>query len=246
LTKEAYEDHMSKGLCYTCHEHGHMSRNCPKANVVKMARKDGKAPGMKIHSIALGLEENEGDMMEDEELTVMDSLPLHAMDFDDFYVSDDEPPALQLVSDSEDEDQPDLESVHNSSTRDAMEFPWIVSNPEKAARKQIGDMMAMKAEYVLARSQPYPGDEVWIAQDRGMIHRFEVTRKTAESYEIFDLHRNERVLVPTWRLAHPRFRLGRFYARHRAAQIDAQSIGSYGLTMGHAFEELTAHLLRDG
>ncbi|KAH6888233.1 hypothetical protein BKA70DRAFT_1121912, partial [Coprinopsis sp. MPI-PUGE-AT-0042] len=245
LTKEAYEDHMSKGLCFNCHEHGHMTRKCPKSNVVKSSRKDGKVPGMKIHSIALGLEENDEDLQEDDGLTVMDSLPMHMMDVDDFYVSDDEPPALQNVSDSETKEL-DLDLGFDEAARDALEFPWLIPDPEKIARKQIGDALAMKATYVLARSQPYPGDDVWVAQDRGVIHRFRVTKRDEETYVIHDSLFNQRLTVPTWRLIHPNFRLGRYYARHRAAQLDRISIGSYALTMGHALEEVATDLLRDG
>lgn len=84
------------------------------------------------------------------------------------------------------EDLADLEEdyrpfVLDEDSRDRLEFPWLVEDALKDARSHIGDALAMKAEYILARSQPYPGDEMWVAEDRGVLNRFKVTRKDEET-----------------------------------------------------------------
>lgn len=80
----------------------------------------------------------------------------------------------QVVSLADVEDHEESAFVFDEDSRDRLEFSWKVEDASKVPRSHIGDALAMTAEYILTRSQPYPGDELWVAEMRGVLNRFKV------------------------------------------------------------------------
>ncbi|KAH6871367.1 hypothetical protein BKA70DRAFT_1131046, partial [Coprinopsis sp. MPI-PUGE-AT-0042] len=238
LTDQQVKEHIADGLCFKCHQKGHLSRNCPTANVVRSRTNDGRPPGLGAYNLEMGYDDLPLDG-EDEVLILDDDVPLNSL----------------FVMDEDDEmaDLPDLAALNNDE--EEVEIPlrqnpfepgWMFEHPDKIARTQLGDALSMKAEFVLDSSQPYPGDPVWIAQTRGIAGRFKVDRISEKTYRILDTFHGDVIEVPQFRLEHPTFRVGRWYARFRANELREILVGAYPMQMGPAYIEIAGYLLRDG
>ncbi|KAF6752657.1 hypothetical protein DFP72DRAFT_751030, partial [Ephemerocybe angulata] len=244
LTEDERKELMSQGRCFRCREHGHLSRSCPKANVVQ-SRSNNKPPGMGVFAAEMGYDDDDVYLSDGEEFFDADesddNMDIHALGVDSW---------------PDDEDEQDFPREHfnlrdsDESKDDYHMPPWMEEEkPHTMVRNHLGDALRMRAEYVLNMSQPYPGDRAHALPAHGMRDRFGVHRINDANYAIVDrLYNDKPVLVPTYRLEHPNFRVGRWYARFRNARVFKRPFlrGTYNLTMGDAYSEVAWWLLSDG
>ncbi|PPQ79059.1 hypothetical protein CVT24_012651 [Panaeolus cyanescens] len=259
LTDEQIQQYMAQGKCFKCDTHGHLARNCPKANVVQSSR-PGKPPGMAVHNMEMGYTTN----LEDS--PVLETLPMMSLGMISFEDGGDpewerylEEVGYQTPSEI---DEPilapfEITEYEQHSFSDTKEYThepdWMsdyspVEPNRSHARCQIGDALAMQATYVLNVSQPYPGDSHSICVSQGVENRFEVRRVNNLFYGIFDIVTGSSTWVEKRRLEHPNFRLGRFYARYRNWQTKRPDVlkAPYPIKMGDAYSVVASYLLRDG
>ncbi|KAH6892685.1 hypothetical protein BKA70DRAFT_1044631, partial [Coprinopsis sp. MPI-PUGE-AT-0042] len=234
LTEAEKQEHMAKGQCFNCHGFGHTYHNCPRANVVRSGNSN-RPPGtnMATHNIEMGMGDDE----------ILEDLPIASAEL--FHYMDDIVDANGEVLWSR-YTEPKDEWLEAEPFQDKITADWMRTNPEFLPRDHIGDALAMRAAHVLNVSQPYPGDCRQILQHGRRKEHFGVYRMSKSTYAIWDRERKCAHTVPAYRLDHPNFRLGRYYALHLAHQQGESFIFSpYPMTMGNAISVVTAHLLRD-
>ena len=61
LSKEDHEQHMRKGRCFICHNHGHMARNCPQKKQGKPGRFNNQNRPSKATQVRSLLKELSGE-----------------------------------------------------------------------------------------------------------------------------------------------------------------------------------------
>ncbi|KAH6901867.1 hypothetical protein BKA70DRAFT_1568079 [Coprinopsis sp. MPI-PUGE-AT-0042] len=140
-------------------------------------------------------------------------------------------PSMAIDFDNADSDAESTDACHHPPGRvpetirhEIHEPEWMQFHdcPKARPRPYIGDSLAMMGKYVLNESQPYPGDNFFVCRDKG-------------------------INVPRYRLEHPNFRLGRYYARVRLAELNRPHLeGEYSMQMGDAYSTVAGFLLRDG
>ena len=140
---------------------------------------------------------------------------------------------------------------------DEMDSKWkteflLWRQPQGTACRQIGNSLAIMAEYLLATYQPYPGDDLFHV-DESRYHpsvRFSVTElnKSRSEYQIIDRFINFRINVPRSLLTNTKFNLCHWYAKRRAQVLDLRDVpkSSYLHPMGDSVCEVTEFLLRQG
>ncbi|KAJ7302842.1 hypothetical protein DFH08DRAFT_651962, partial [Mycena albidolilacea] len=203
MSAERRNELLAKGLCFTCEEPGHLSRNCPKTSTVT-SKKKGKPPG---------ISSNAATITEDEDLP-----PLQE-------VSDSESESSVLDAQDQEilvygEPTETFESRLRLWERAIVEQERRLQNPLPRAHR-IGDILGESAAALLEFLQPFPGDErVSWADERRDTRRFEVIRVSEDSYEIHDSFLGEMTLLPLAFLKVPHFQIARWYASILAQQLD--------------------------
>ncbi|KAJ2911782.1 hypothetical protein MD484_g8631, partial [Candolleomyces efflorescens] len=248
MTEAERQDHISSGKCFRCHGFGHIARACPRANLVR-SNNVNRPPGMAAFNLEMGYDApiNDSEMQVEEDLphlssnSMMIDDPAHAFchfgrrqQLDEFDHQFYQPPGPCSV-----------ETVRH----DVHEPSWMVFHdcPTAQPRLYLGDALSMMAEYVLNSSQPYPGDDYLLGQDSGIRGRFGIHAVNCTTYGIYDRLLRESVTVPKYRLEHPNFRLGRYYALHRNRKLKRMILeGEYGNRMCDAYSVVASFLLRDG
>ena len=214
------------GKCFRCKEVGHLSRNCPQTNTMKGST--SKPPGIPNYNIQMDLVEDPDDSNE-----VLDSMPVGMMAFDE--------PAERNVARQDDSDWRN-------------EFPhW--RQRQGVARRQINNSLVMMAEYLLASSQPYPGDEFFPAyEDEIRCHpsdRFTVTELIESQsgwFLIVDEFIDFSIRISKTLLVNKKFNLCNWYAKRRAQALglNDNTKMSYMGCMGDSACEVAEFLLKQG
>ena len=107
------------------------------------------------------------------------------------------------------------------------------NEPGVWTRRRIGDCYVLVADSILTRSQPFPGDERFEAEDllRPEL-RFRVRKNTtAPEYIIQDYWANKTFHITKALLEEPHFNLGRWYAR-RLGDTSRDQLGFQHAEMG--------------
>jgi hypothetical protein len=124
---------------------------------------------------------------------------------------------------------------------------WASYDPNEPRRDCMGDALALMAQHVLDVSQPYPGDSNCLENTHGVRERFGVRPCLDPNwYRIFDNLTKKISRVPSPLLKNPYFRLGEWYARLRAKQVDSLIRPYRPMTMGGAYEHNASLVLRSG
>ena len=166
--------------------------------------------------------------LEDDNVEVLDSLPLGAITFEEVRTSS--PASLW--------DGPEAEWRTN--------YPYW-SNPKIGARQQIGDCYTMVADAILTAEQPYPGDEFFDEKDLRPELRIKMMFDPAmEEYSIRDRLVGGQVTLARSLIKKPRFNLGRWYATRRICDLSLVQEPTHSHEMGHAVDLVAAKLLTDG
>ncbi|EAU80402.2 hypothetical protein CC1G_11952 [Coprinopsis cinerea okayama7 len=238
MSDEDYRNHLANGLCLYCHEKGHLARQCPKKSTVKGKTGSDKPPGMAIFNLEMGYDD-------DQPVEEMDSLPLASISYCNYDTSDE---SMYELSNKDTKERHEFFHSRNGWIGRLMPFEpeWMEFDESRPPRKQLGDALIEKAEWILDSSQPYPGDELNITSRTGVAYRFKVCKVDDKTYQIRDSYSGVCVDVPAYRLRHPQFRMARWFAHHLANELDIEFLGSYPTQMGNALEELVECLIRDG
>ncbi|KAJ6524991.1 hypothetical protein B0H19DRAFT_900981, partial [Mycena capillaripes] len=217
MSAERRNELLAKGLCFTCEEPGHLSRNCPKTSAV-ISKKKGRPPGISSNAATIAVASTSDDAKE------YDFLSVSATD-SEFISEDEDIPPLQEVSDSESESSV-LDPTETFESRLRLWEHAIIEqerrlrNPLPRAHR-IGDILGESAAALLEFLQPFPGDErVSWADEQRDTRRFEVIRVSEDSYEIHDSFSGEITILPFAFLKVPHFQIARWYASILEQQLD--------------------------
>ncbi|KAJ2917183.1 hypothetical protein MD484_g3247, partial [Candolleomyces efflorescens] len=263
MTDAERQEHISTGKCFRCHGFGHIARACPRANLVR-SNNANRPPGMASFNLEMGYDENDIEALNETDPTVEESLPQlmsNSLMFDighkDSFVPEDYSHKFCHFGRRQKLDEfdhrhypvPDTQCFAETVRHEPHEPSWMVHHdcPSAQPRLQLGDCLSMMAEYVLNSSQPYPGDNFIVCRDNGIRGRFGVHELNKSTYGIYDRLLKKSLTVPKFRLEHPNFRLGRFYALHRNRELKRTILeGEYSNRMGDAYSIVASFMLRDG
>jgi hypothetical protein len=209
-------------LCYSCGEPGHISRNCPRGNVVSHHGK--KPPGAASFSVEIaGIEPviEEGT----DEVEVLDSLPLGAV--------------LLMETDS-----------HENEGVEPLWYESILGR-NTVARPELGDCYAMFIEWILSTWGNYPEDVRFgmlreNPQACKMPVRFNARRVRRDNYLIVDHRCDFRIKIPIALMENPLFDLRSWYAKRRAKHFNVKKPKMPYRSFGYPLQEIPEMLLLDG
>ena len=228
LSEKEMAELRAAGKCFDCKEIGHLSRNCPHKNNMKGST--SRPPGIPNYSIQMDLVDDQDDDQE-----ALESMPVGMITL--------KPHADFAVENAENE---------KSDSDWRKELPmW--RKPQWVARRQIGNSLALTAEYLLADGQPYPGDDLFHI-DEEQCHpsfRFSVMALPglqSGSYQITDRFLGFKIEISESLLKNTKFNLCHWYAKRRAQLLGLHDTfkSSYLSPMGDSVCDVTEHLLRQG
>ncbi|KAJ6609459.1 hypothetical protein B0H10DRAFT_1732475, partial [Mycena sp. CBHHK59/15] len=208
---------LAKGLCFTCGEPGHLSRNCPKNNSVP-SNKKGKLPGFSTHAVRLG----SGSASQDEQ-------------------TDGSMPALRSVTDSSDSGSYSgalseySDSIAYGDPQETLEDRFRIwgcalehcepRGPVPPRARRLGDVLGNTVAALLEFFQPYPGDErVPWSDDRRDAVRFHVLSPGGENLVIEDSFFDEVTVLPLEYLRVPHFYFLEWFAGQRASSLGVKNM----------------------
>lgn len=131
LSDKERQELQAAGKCFNCKEPGHMSRHCPRRNIVQGSA--SKPPGLPNYNIEPIKEPSDEDSSE--EVEVMDSLSLGMINLQ-------EPHYLP----------------EQAEKFDPCDY-WTEYSPTSLRRDKLGDALAFSAQENLDWGLPYPGDQ---------------------------------------------------------------------------------------
>ena len=171
-------------------------------------------------------------------IEVLDSLPLGAMAFGDMEPNEYDPSNKWMEFTAPVIFGP-IEEWRDQYPR------W--NEPGVWTRRKIGDCYALVADSILTRSQPFPGDERFEAENSLRPElRFQVRRNTTTpEYIIQDHWAHKTFTIPKALLEKPRFNLGRWYAR-RLGDTSRDKKAFQHAEMGRPLAIVARKLLEDG
>ncbi|KAF9524685.1 hypothetical protein CPB83DRAFT_897720 [Crepidotus variabilis] len=207
---------------------GHMSRNCPRNNVVSHhGKRPPGTPGLSVGAVAI--DHGNDDFVDLDQVKCLDSMPLGSIPFDNVIFDPDEDSEFVSIIESYVE-QP----------------PWMLGTV--VPRSEIGDCFGMNITHILTTQQPYPGDDRYYFStlaDTGCCF-VAFCPSGQKSYRLFDALTRFIIKVPCSLLENPRFDLGGWYSKRRARALQLCHSKRKWYCFGRLVEDIAACLLRDG
>ncbi|KAG6895193.1 hypothetical protein C0993_009943 [Termitomyces sp. T159_Od127] len=224
LSKEEKDELRETNKCFLCKSEGHFARNCPSKSRAKSS--NGKPLDLSAYGIRVNLDQVEQQHVASlNEITKMSigmiwgdthspEFPYQSPWAKELDSDGDTIPDLQSVSDSEEEEGNELDSLNSvSGDSDAsiaqpllgeeevtvlppMTFPSMYSLPMECAEdklrlldmdslwERLGDAVCNKVEEMLESMQPYPGDPANVLQFRG--HQFLAAATTFQEILVYN------------------------------------------------------------
>jgi Retroviral aspartyl protease/Zinc knuckle len=135
----------------------------------------------------------------------------------------------------------------------AIKPPTYLAHAEDRVPMPIGDILAVSAEELLMRAEPYPGDRSFQRRNQRRLHaarRFSLTRVSEDHYMIQDSFRGTEAFILTEHLRTPEFLLAKWYAEE-CRQQDMTSVPKlpdrfYQLENGDSLADAAVALLQVG
>jgi hypothetical protein len=223
LSEKEQEELRAAGKCFTCKEMGHLSRSCPKKNMIRSTSQ--RPPGTSAFNIEL---EPVQSFDSDPSVEILESLPVGAISFD-----------VESQDDSIPITWPPL-------TEWREHYPYW-DQPGIHSRNAIGDCYAMQAETTLTLDQPYPGDDRYDMTYLRPELRFDVVRhRYRPYYTIHDRGTNFSIVIQKSLLGNPMFDISRWYAKRRIRDLNLQCPNTHSNPIGPAIDLVATKLLIDG
>ncbi|KIP10234.1 hypothetical protein PHLGIDRAFT_39631, partial [Phlebiopsis gigantea 11061_1 CR5-6] len=226
LSDREREELRAAGKCFVCKEPGHLSRNCPRANVARSQRA-GRPPGVRVDAVGLDLNGTEQLRELVGSTLSIDQLAASMVGFPDEGASTDSAAEVTELlghlnigdgdGDSADSDVPSFVLDYDQAVRcPPVELPRLSS--EGRSYFPVLDLYAEQAGHVLRRHVPYCCSSVAQYQyDEGIetdLHsRLAVARDGEDQYLILGVEPVPDIAVPAAWLRNPDFNLPRWYHR---------------------------------
>ena len=221
LSDKEKAEYRADGRCFGCGKEGHISRNCPDNATVKSHGQG--PPGASTFNVEpIPLETDS-----DEQAEVLDSLPLGAMFFGD---------SEKLTS-----GRPwPLDEWR-------MHYPYW-NEPNILARENIGNCYTMVADSILTLEPPFPGDELYFAENIRPELRFHVLQRPRAPFDfvIEDRLTDTKSIISQHRLKDPNFDISYWYAEQRNKELRLTGEITHHREMGDAISIVATKLLTDG
>ncbi|KAJ6623197.1 hypothetical protein B0H10DRAFT_1786913, partial [Mycena sp. CBHHK59/15] len=203
---------LAKGLCFTCGEPGHLSRNCPKNQSVP-SKKKGKPPGLTRMRSDLGVD------------SVDEDAPRPLATYTRCTLTDSSEGCSEITDLVRPGDEGEtFEDRLKLWPHVSQECCRVRNNSEVPPRaRRLGDVLGNTVSVLLEFFQPYPGDEriAW-SDDRREKVRFRVLRVKTECFAIEYSYFDEVITLPLEYVRVPSFHLLDWYARQRAIALSME------------------------
>ena len=221
LSDKEKAEYRAAGRCFNCGKEGHMSRNCPDNETIKSQGRG--PPGASSFNVEPMPDTATGS---DEDIEVLDSLPLGAMFF----------------GDSEGMTRVIPWPIDEWKTH----YPYW-NDPDVLARGHIGDCYAMVVDTILTLEAPYPGDTRYDAPHLRPELRFHVKLlDRTRDYIIRDRLTGGRLVLARDLIDDPEFDVSYWYAQQRSRALGLMETITKNCCIGDAIAIVATKLLTDG
>ena len=209
LSDKEKAEYWAAGRCFNCGKEGHMSRNCPENETVR-SQGNGPPGASSFNVEPVPLTETDSE----EDIEILDSLPLGAMFFGD---------------------SGKMTSVNPWPIKEWRDHYPYWNEPQDIARQHIGNCYAMMVDTILTLEAPFPGDTRYDAPRMRPELRFYVKwlDHTCD-YVLTDRLMGSRLVLSRDSLENPEFDISYWYTEQRCQALGLTEEISHNCCIGDA------------